>query len=204
MDLSEVFEYGQGYVALSRVRRLSGLHMLGWNARAFQVHPDILAKDEAFREASEEAVAAFAQIPETELLKMHENFVVACGGSLAKGVKLKVVKEKKIKSAAAKKAGVSTHEQTLEMFKLGLGVSEIATKRGFSDGTIISHIEKLFMDDKITKAEIGKIIPARTRPARSEIEKEFKKLGDGKLTPVFEKFKGKYPYEDLRLIRMLS
>ena len=55
MDLSRVFEYGQGYVALSRVRRLSGLYLLGWNERAFQVHPDILAKDEEFRRGSEEA-----------------------------------------------------------------------------------------------------------------------------------------------------
>jgi len=49
MDLSDVFEFGQGYVALSRVRRLSGLYMLGWNERAFRVHPEILAKDKVFR-----------------------------------------------------------------------------------------------------------------------------------------------------------
>ena len=39
MDLSSTFEYGQGYVALSRVRRLEGLYLLGWNDRAFSVHP---------------------------------------------------------------------------------------------------------------------------------------------------------------------
>jgi ATP-dependent DNA helicase PIF1 len=53
MDLSHAFEYGQGYVALSRVRSLSGLHLLGWNERALRVHPLALAKDAEFRRASE-------------------------------------------------------------------------------------------------------------------------------------------------------
>jgi ATP-dependent DNA helicase PIF1 len=53
MDLSNAFEYGQGYVALSRVRTLSGLHLLGWNERALRVHPLALEKDADFRRASE-------------------------------------------------------------------------------------------------------------------------------------------------------
>ena len=52
MDLSGAFEYGQGYVALSRVRSLEGLHLLGWNERALQVHPAVLRKDFEFRAAS--------------------------------------------------------------------------------------------------------------------------------------------------------
>ena len=62
MDLSQVFEFGQGYVALSRVRRLSGLYLLGWNDLAFQVHPEILAKDESFRLASEKVEIEFTKI----------------------------------------------------------------------------------------------------------------------------------------------
>jgi ATP-dependent exoDNAse (exonuclease V) alpha subunit len=52
IDLSHAFEYGQGYVALSRVRSLSGLHLLGWNERALRVHPQALEKDADFRRAS--------------------------------------------------------------------------------------------------------------------------------------------------------
>ncbi len=80
VDLSQVFEFGQGYVALSRVRRLSGLHLLGWNERAFQVHPEILAKDGEFRESSDAARTAFSKLAADELEKMHANFIVACGG----------------------------------------------------------------------------------------------------------------------------
>ncbi|MDD5050647.1 MAG: PIF1 family DEAD/DEAH box helicase [Candidatus Pacebacteria bacterium] len=84
MDLSQVFEYGQGYVALSRVRRLSGLHLLGWNAKTFQVHPEVLSKDESFRIASDEAAEIFGKISAAELDKMHDNFVKVSGGNRRK------------------------------------------------------------------------------------------------------------------------
>ncbi|MEK7580457.1 MAG: AAA family ATPase [Patescibacteria group bacterium] len=77
IDLSVVFEFGQGYVALSRVRRLSGLHLLGWNKLAFQVHPEVLIKDELFRAASSKAEIAFSKISPAELAKMHKNFITA-------------------------------------------------------------------------------------------------------------------------------
>ncbi len=80
MDLSHTFEYGQGYVALSRVRTLAGLSLAGLNTRALQVHPDILLKDEEFRTASEAAQEAFADLFPKELAEMHEKFVKASGG----------------------------------------------------------------------------------------------------------------------------
>ena len=83
IDLGRVFEYGQGYVALSRVRRLSGVHLLGYNSRSFQVHPEILEKDKDFRGASDAIAQTFSELPAEELEKMLNNFVIACGGKLS-------------------------------------------------------------------------------------------------------------------------
>jgi len=80
MDLSSVFEFGQGYVALSRVRRLSGLYLLGWNNRAFEVHPEIVAKDTDFKLASADGLSFFTKMPESDLKKMQADFINLCQG----------------------------------------------------------------------------------------------------------------------------
>ncbi len=91
MDLKDVFEYGQGYVALSRVRRLAGLYLLGYNQRTFEVHPEVLARDEQFRDNSDDAAEAFSKLDTKELQMMHTNFIKACGGEVdAKPVKAAV------------------------------------------------------------------------------------------------------------------
>jgi ATP-dependent exoDNAse (exonuclease V) alpha subunit len=80
IDLSQAFEYGQGYVALSRVRTLAGLHLLGWNERALEVHPDIRAQDAQFRAQSAEAQTTFQTLEATRLATMHQNFIRSCAG----------------------------------------------------------------------------------------------------------------------------
>ncbi len=75
MDISQVFEYGQGYVALSRVRTLSGLHLVGYNEMALKVHPEVLEKDIEFKEKSDEAEYEFKKITKSELNKIQENYI---------------------------------------------------------------------------------------------------------------------------------
>jgi len=83
MDLTDVFEFGQGYVALSRVRSLAGLYLLGWNEKTFQVHPEVLQKDLEFREMSERAEKTFTKVSSKELFTIHSNFIRAMGGKIA-------------------------------------------------------------------------------------------------------------------------
>jgi hypothetical protein len=120
MDLSQIFEYGQGYVALSRVRRLSGVYLLGYNERAFQVHPDVLADDERFRLASDEAREGFAALSQEELKSMYDNFILASGGVLQK----KSMKEKHTKEKDKKKKGKEGDEKTLHRDKSQSGESD--------------------------------------------------------------------------------
>ena len=56
IDLSKSFVHGMGYVALSRVRSLKGMRLLGVNEMALQVDPDILEVDKELRTESAKAV----------------------------------------------------------------------------------------------------------------------------------------------------
>ena len=53
VDLSRSFEYGQGYVAISRVCSLSGLYLEGMNDMALEMHPEVVKQDVLFRESSD-------------------------------------------------------------------------------------------------------------------------------------------------------
>lgn len=80
IDLSKVFEYGQGYVALSRVRTLRGLHLLGMNNKATQVHPHIRAVDQEFQTASQEAEAKYEALTDEIKKQLESNFILVSGG----------------------------------------------------------------------------------------------------------------------------
>ncbi|MES2023402.1 MAG: PIF1 family DEAD/DEAH box helicase [Patescibacteria group bacterium] len=165
MDLSQVFEYGQGYVALSRVRRLSGLYLLGINERAFKVHPEILEKDIFFKEQSAEAVKVFGKLSESELQKMHDNFVLASGGE----VKIEYKREEQMRAPSTARALDNSEsspvkpfekireqhpnayrpwdkiqdEELEKLFSEGVPTADLMKKFGRKKGGITARLEKL-------------------------------------------------------------
>jgi len=60
IDLSKSFVRGMGYVALSRVKSLNGIHLWGLNEMALAVDPDVIELDQRLREASRDAEEEFA------------------------------------------------------------------------------------------------------------------------------------------------
>ena len=195
MDLSAAFEYGQGYVALSRVRALSGLHILGWNDRALEIHPDTLIKDDEFRSQSAEAREIFEAKSQKDLEIMQVNFIRACGGHFQGGVSTRAGKDKKTHS--------STISATLALFKSGQTIREIARARSLAESTVYSHISQLYAKEQISRAELALLVPPALKRALPLIHAAFRELGVERLTPVFEKFEGAYSYRDLRFARML-
>ena len=194
MDLGKVFEFGQGYVALSRVRTLSGLYLLGLNEKSLKVHPDVFSQDILFREASLEARGAFKSMPESELKIIQKNFLLSCGGTA------EVVENS---SKAKFKEKISTHSETLSLWKEGKSIKEIAKARKLKERTIFDHIEHLYERKEIERGEIMKLVNPKLKKSLGQINKIFEKIGKEKLTPVFEKLDGEFSYDDLRVARML-
>lgn len=191
IDLSKTFEYGQGYVALSRVRSLSGLTLLGWSESATTLHPEILHMDERFREESAAASEAFDTLREEgDLTLMQKNFVHASGGSVdiqAPGEKIK------------KK---TTYDETLELLLSGTPLIDIATLRKLTIGTVADHAEKLISSGRLDAATLLARIPAKLVASLPDIHAVFEERGVEKLAPVYHALHGKYSYDDLKVSRI--
>lgn len=190
MDLRQVFEYGQGYVALSRVRTLNGLYLAGWNEQTFQVHPRILQQDRIFQELSESAQAAFANLRDSDIETMQKNFLLANGG---------VLEKKKLKDKNPEKQ--DTLDLTKELILAKKTLLEIQKERKLVMATILDHLEKLIIVKRISLADMEYLIDAKLQKALPVIEEAFATLDTTLLSPVYNHLEGKYTFDNLRLAR---
>lgn len=187
MDLSDVFEYGQGYVALSRVRTFAGITLVGYNQRALEVHPEVLTTDRVFRDASAQAEGAFEALDAKDLDVMQKNMLKAFGGSLEKQ---KVEK-------------LSTTEKTLSLIKEGLSITEIAKARDLTESTVIDHLVSLQAKDMLSYDQVYNLCSSKLLSGLSEIIKAFDKKGSDKLSPAWKALGEKYSFDELKLAKVL-
>lgn len=79
IDLTKTFVEGQGYVALSRVKDLSGLYLSGIREEAFRLHPRIVEADTVFRKQSEAVARRIERTPRKRIRELQTSFLQTCG-----------------------------------------------------------------------------------------------------------------------------
>jgi hypothetical protein len=198
MDLRTAFEYGQGYVALSRLRTLAGLTLAGWNERALQVHPEILVKDAELRAASAAAQESASEISSAELLTRQNDFVKTCGGTLEEK---KIEPGEKFDVKPAKKQRGKKWERTLELIRQGVTIEDIAVELSRAQSTILNHIEELFMLGKIGASDIESL-SRKDRADIARVHEAFREIGADHFKPIFEYFKGDISYNVIHLAKL--
>jgi hypothetical protein len=203
IDLSKSFTYGMGYVALSRVRTLDGVHLLGISQQALQVDPSILVIDQQLQQLSDRASNRLEEISKSELQKTHNEFITSCGGTL------EVQKISKKKNFLKEAGGKSTHEASYELVKSGKSIAETAQERELTFGTIINHLDKcrdLGMDIKFHHIYMDGADLQAIKNAFEHAEISKTDSGQIKLSPIksyLDKAGYEFSFDDIRLAKLL-
>ena len=157
IDLSQAFEYGQGYVALSRVRSLEGLYLAGFNDKALMLHPDVIRADATFRAKSDAAQRRIGTIPGNEREALEKNFLRAIGAKEPESIKKKeFTPDDKAVGGTDKLAAIrekfpnagrpwtkEDDERLTEMFGQDAPMKIIAKEFGRKAGAITARLAKL-------------------------------------------------------------
>ena len=183
IDLSKAFVEGQGYVALSRVRTLSGLKLMGLNNIALKINEEILQFDNDLIKNSKRIVKELKEFNSEEKLKKQKEFLISVSPTQ---------KEKEEKLPTHKKTGLLLKQEFL--------IEEIAKKREMTKGTIISHIEKL--KELGECPNINHIKNTVSKDRLDKIKKAFEKSKDIKLSPVRDILGKNFSFDEIRLARL--
>ncbi len=198
VDLSKTFEPGQGYVALSRLKDLDGLKLLGINRMAIEVDSLAAKADKRFMELSNEA----DMLEESDYEANWEAHILASGGTTDP----KELKKHRSKQEAKKKK-ISTYQQTIDLVKAGKSLKEIADERGLGYTTIQGHILKIadeFPEVDISAYRPSEKVLAPIQKAYSAAEATadasmFNPDGRLKSKVIFDALNGKVSYAVIKL-----
>ena len=221
IDLSRTFELGQGYVALSRLKSLEGLKLLGMNTMSLQLDPLARGADKRFLELSAEADANYAMLDEKSMQQSHDKFVLKSGGTTSQSVidayaslqkrrreldKSQQDKKQKLGNQVADKSE-ATLLATKVLLEESLSIVEIAQTRELAQSTIMRHISELKSqdpslacdhlrpDDEIMTAVGNAYVAIKV----ANNPNDFNDDGSIKLKPIYDQLKQAVDYNTIRL-----
>ena len=221
IDLSRTFELGQGYVALSRLKSLAGLQLLGMNEMSLQLDPLARGADKRFLVLSDEADANYAMLDEESMTQAHEKFILKSGGTLSKSVidayanlqtkrreqqQAQIGKKQKLGNQVSDKSD-STLLATRILLEESLSIAEISQARQLSQSTIMRHIAELKSQDPSLACDhlrpedevMTAVGNAYVAIKVANNPNDFNDDGSIKLRPIFEHLKQSADYNTIRL-----
>lgn len=221
IDLSRTFELGQGYVALSRLKSLAGLQLLGMNDMSLQLDPLARGADKRFLALSDEADANYAMLDEESMTQAHEKFILKSGGTLSKSVidayanlqkkrreqqQAQQDKKQKLGNQISDKSE-STLLATRILLEESLSIAEISQARQLSQSTIMRHIGELkSQDPSLACDHLRPDAEVMTAVGNAYVAikvannpNDFNDDGSIKLRPIFDHLKQSIDYNTIRL-----
>ncbi|WP_350559335.1 AAA family ATPase [Psychrobacter sp. CAL346-MNA-CIBAN-0220] len=221
IDLSRTFELGQGYVALSRLKSLAGLKLLGMNEMSLQLDPLARGADKRFLVLSDEADANYAMLDEKSMQQAHDKFITKSGGTLSKSVidaydSLQKKRREQQLAQQDKKQKLGNQvtdksESTLSATRLlleeSLSIVDIAHTRGLAQSTIMRHISELKRDDPSLACDhlrpdddvMTAVGNAYVTIKVANNPNDFNDSGSVKIKPIYEHLKQSIDYNVIRL-----
>ncbi len=190
IDLSRAFECGMGYVALSRVRTLSGLFLDGFNDVSLRVNEEVLRHDEHFREISKDHRSQLLSGETKKIKEKQEEFIRKVSPNIKKG---------------NKKKKLTTVEVTKKMLEEEKTLLEISLERDLNLGTILDHCEKIKVANPNFEFSgfIKMISQIKQKKIREALLRSGKEGGKYLLSPAKNKLGAGFSFDEIRMVRLL-
>lgn len=175
VNLDHLWEPGQAYVALSRVRSAEGLVVERWNPSSIRAEPLVTRFYDGLADAMQKYVPRALYQPKV-VMKIE-------------------LPPKKTSQKDAKKARVGAVFRALEAKK---PLTEIMKETDLSDDTVLRYIDQ-FIETNVCP-DLSYLVDDLDRI--DDIKDAFSDLGLEKLKPVYDKLEQFVDYETLKLVRL--
>lgn len=201
VDLSKTFEVGQGYVALSRVRSLKGLKLLGMNQKSLLLDEFAQVANRRFLVLSSECERWFEALSD-------DDKQTACDEFLKKSAIPALMFTQKDKKQnfknTQKSSETASFEKTLEFVLQKKSLEQIAAERNLTKSTIAEHIEKLIKTGKANCDDVRYLAPSDENIHK--VAQAVKTLGEQgefssgiKIRPIYDELRETVSFIDIRL-----
>lgn len=205
IDLSKTFEVGQGYVALSRIKNIEGLKLMGFNDNALSVDPLILSIDPRIKQASVKAANKIEAFEENQLNAMQLSYIQKLGGTIDKK---EIYKEKVLLSKEPKiEEKIANHIKTKNLVETSSNLEDLAKNAGFTVTTIMNHLSLIKRED--IDFDMSKYMPslntinlvnkAIEQIKETNHDEDFSEDGKIRLKAIFTKLDEKITYNDIKM-----